>query len=354
MRLGPCLETAKERSLRPGTWGAVLLFGLLWNLLGPGREPEGLLVPFLLGALLLILAPLPWQWTGDARPAPSFARGLAQSMAWNLVVVGLAFLLLPGPGRRGPMAHHGMMPGPPMRGPFLVPPWQMRFFILGLATFAFGVFLGRVLAQRDQERARANEAELQARAAQTRALQAQMNPHVLFNTISGLAELAREDPAATEEALVQLADLMRRLLEHSGRALAPLAQERALVEGLLALERFRLGDRLRVTWAWDAALEDVQVPPLLLQPLVENAIKHGVAPSRAGGELEIGLAGARQSLRLWVANTGRPLQEGRPDGVGLANLRQRLAMMPGRPGTLELRLREGRTLAELHLEPERP
>jgi len=353
MRLDACLETAKERSLRPGTWGAVLLFGLLWNLLGPGAEPGRLLVPFLLGAFLLILAPLPWQWTGDARPAPDFPRGLAQSMAWNLVAVGLAFLLMPGAGR-GPMAHRGMMPGPPMHGPLPFPFWHLRFFILGVATFAFGVFLGRVLAQRDQEGARANAAEREARAAQTRALQAQMNPHVLFNTISGLAELAREDPAATEEALVQLADLMRGLLEHSGRTLAPLARERALVEGLLALERFRLGDRLRVTWAWDAALEDVQVPPLLLQPLVENAIKHGVAPSRSGGELEIGLAGERRSLRLWVANTGRPLEEGRPDGVGLGNLRQRLALMPGRPGSLALRQEGGRTLAELRLEPERP
>jgi sensor histidine kinase YesM len=178
-----------------------------------------------------------------------------------------------------------------------------------------------------------------------------MNPHVLFNVISGLAELARENPAATEEALVKLAEVMRRLLEHADRIAAPLAQERALVERLLALEQFRLGERLKVTWVWDPSLEALQVPPLLLQPLVENAIKHGIAPCRLGGELEIGLSGTRESLLLWVANTGSPLEEGRPEGVGLTNLKQRLALMAGEPGSFAIRTSAGRTLAELHIQP---
>ena len=356
MRLDAGLEIAKDRMRRPGTWGAVFLFALLWDLMrpgmrGPGGSPlDGILVSFLLGAVLLVLAPLPWQWTGDGRRLTGFARGLLQALAWNAAVVAGVMSLLASPGRDGMMGH-GMMGGGPMSGPFLFHPWVLRSFTVGLATVAFGVLTGRILADRDGERIRADEAERGAREAQTRALQAQMNPHVLFNVISGLAELARENPAATEEALVKLAEVMRRLLEHAGRVVAPLSEERALVERLLALEQFRLGDRLKVTWAWDRSLEGLPVPPLLLQPLVENAIKHGIAPCRGGGEVEIGLSGTRDALVLWVANTGSPLGEGRPDGVGLANLRQRLALMPGGPGRFAIRAAEGRTLAELRIQP---
>ena len=335
----------------------MLLFGGVWNLLrwgaGPGGwTPEGWPLPFLLGALLLVFAPLPWQWTGDDRATATFYRGLPQAFLANLAVVWALLALLPWPADRSMMMGHGMPMGPPpMHGPGFFPPWQLRLLILGLATVIFGILLGRILAEREGERLRADEAERRARAAQTRALQAQMNPHVLFNAISGLAELAREDSGATEAALVKLAELLRRLLDHAGCTTAPLAQERGLVEGLLALEQFRLGDRLRVTWAWDAALEGLLAPPLLLQPLVENAIKHGIAPNRAGGELEIGLSGTKEALLLWVANSGVPFKEGSPAGMGLSNLQQRLALMSGEPGQLELRNVAGRTLAELRFRP---
>jgi hypothetical protein len=357
MRLNAALKAVKERSRRLETWGAVLLFAWLWNLLRPamtGRGPSlfllhGLLVSFLLGSLLLILAPVPWQWTGNERRSAGLSRGLLQALVWNAALVIAVLYLFPAPGWNGMMMGRGMMRNAPLSGPFPFRPGQMRDFVLGLATVAFGVLLGRVLADRDGERIRADEAERFAREAQTRALQAQMNPHVLFNVISGLAELARENPAATEEALVKLAEVMRRLLEHAGRIAAPLAQERVLVEMLLDLEQFRLGERLKVTWVWDPALETVWIPPLLLQPLVENAIKHGIAPNRTGGEVEIGLSGTREALLLWVANTGSPLKQGRPEGVGLANLRQRLALMHGEPGRFDIRTSEGRTLAEVHL-----
>jgi hypothetical protein len=359
MRLNPALKAVKERSRRPEAWGAVLLFAWLWNLLRPamtGHGPglfllRGILVSFLLGSLLLMLAPVPWQWTGDERPSAGLSRGLFQALVWNSALVIGVLYLFPAPGWNGMMMGRGMMRDVPVSGPLSIRPGQMRDVILGLATVAFGAVLGRILADRDGARTRADEAERFAREAQTRALQAQMNPHVLFNVISGLAELARENPAATEEALVKLAELMRRLLEHAGRIAAPLAQERILVEMLLALEQFRLGERLKVAWVWDPALEALWVPPLMLQPLVENAIKHGIAPCRTGGEVEIGLSGTREALLLWVANTGSPLRKDRPEGVGLANLRQRLALMQGEPGRFDIRTSDGRTLAEVRIKP---
>ncbi len=353
MRIPQALAHAQEQLRRPATWGAAALFGLVWDLLRWGAMPAAweagdFLLPFVLGVALLVLAPLPWQWTGDDRPMTPFALGLVQALLLNAVLVGLVLLLLP-------VEEHPMMWGRGrMRmhpGPLPLPPWQLRLWILGLASVAFGVVLGHIQAAHRTERLRAEAAEAQARQAQTRALQAQMNPHVLFNAISGLAELAREDGAAAETALVRLAELLRRLLDHAGRLAAPLSQERDLVEGLLALEQFRLGDRLKLQWSWDSALEALPAPPLLLQPLVENAIKHGIAPNRSGGELEIGLSGTPDEVRIWVANTGLPLKEGSPEGLGLSNLRQRLMLMPGQPGRLDLRSEGGRTIAELHFRP---
>jgi hypothetical protein len=353
MRFPAVLASVEERARRPALWGAVLLFGFVWSLLwwgsGPGWvPPEGLLLPFLLGALLLLLGSVPWQWTGDDRPVAGLGPGLVLAGLWSLFLVGAVLRVIPSPPQH-PMMGRGMG-GRFMRGPGFVPPWQVRIWILGLASAVFGVVLGRIQAVHEAERRRAEQAELRAREAQAKALQAQLNPHVLFNAISGLAELAREDGASAEAALVKLAELLRRLLDHAGRTAAPLAQERALVEGLLAVEQFRLGDRLKVRWTWDEALQDRLAPPLLLQPLVENAIKHGIAPSRTGGELEIGLAGDRDELRLWVANTGAPFQEGRPEGTGLSNLRQRLALLAV-PGELRLEAREGRTVAEVRIRP---
>ncbi len=371
MRLASLSTPTRAWLRRPGLWGAVGLFGLLWmafrGFLGPPPEPSFLEVglPFLFGAVLVLTAPWPWQWTGDERPGPGLGRGLVQSLALNGALVGLLLLLLPHPiPARGPGPGLGLGPGPGLgpglgpgrgRGPGPprvdlpgLPPLSARILLLGMASLGFGVLAGWVMAERDREAARADALDRTAREAQGRALQAQMSPHVLFNALSGLAELAREDPGATEAALVSMAELMRRLLVHAGRGLAPLSEERTLVEGFLDLEQFRLGERLQIRWHWDRFLESTEVPPLLLQPLVENALKHGIAPCRQGGTLEIGLEGVEGGLRLWVANTGLAWNPAAPERVGLSHLRARLAL--GRPpGRLELRREGARTLAEILL-----
>ncbi len=331
-----------HRIKRPATWGAVLLFGLVWALarwaMGfPGRTPEDLLGPFLWSLLFLAVTPFPWQWTGDDAPLARAWRGLLQAIPWNAAWV-LALLLLlsgggprsglgpgPGPGR-GPGMGRGMrMMAPPEDRPWL--PLHPRLFLLAITNLSICVLLGWILADKERAEAVAREARRTAAQAQARALQAQMNPHVLFNAISGLTELVREDPEAAERALVSLADLLRGLLDHGARAAVPLALERELVERYLALEQIRLGRRLQVDWQWDRALEAAEVPPLLLQPLVENALKHGIAPSRTGGEVRIGLQARDGDLELEVANTGLALQDAAPEGVGVHNLRERLALL---------------------------
>lgn len=342
------LASIGKRLRRPGTWGVVLLFGTLWNLLRWVAGPETLspgefLLPFAFGILLLGLAAAPWQWTGDERSMASVPRGLIQALPWNALLLLLLVALLPEPGYRGGRGGASSL--------WFLPNLPPRLLILLVACGAFGLLAGWILADRDHEALRAEAQTRLAREAQARALQGQMNPHVLFNTLSGLAELARENGAATEEALVALAGLLRRLMNHSAQAKVTLDEERGLVEGFLAMEQFRLGNRLAVHWNWDARLEDAEVPPLLLQPLVENAIKHGIAPCREGGQLEIGLGGEPGHLRLWVSNTGKTYEPGDATGVGLANLRQRLSLMDGCRTHLDLRAEGDRTVAEVILEP---
>jgi two-component sensor histidine kinase len=342
------LALSGTRLRRPGTWGAVALFGFLWNALrwfaGPGHLSVGeCLLPFLLGALVLGVSAAPWQWSGDERPLAPTLRGLAQALPWNLLLLILLGFLVADPGHRG---------GRGANAPAFMSVLPPRLLVLLVASGAFGLLAGWILADRDLEAQKGAAQARLTREAEALALQARMNPHVLFNTLSGLAELAREDGEATEKALVSLAAMLRQLLEHSGRTRVSLDEERGLVEGLLRLEQFRLGGRLRVRWVWDSNLEDAEVPPLLLQPLVENAIKHGIGPSREGGEVEIGLAGQGTRLHLWVANTGLPLPASEGSGTGLENLRRRLALLEGREARLELRSEGERTIADLYLEPD--
>jgi LytS/YehU family sensor histidine kinase len=198
--------------------------------------------------------------------------------------------------------------------------------------------VGRIVAEREAGEAREAALERLSEASRALALQAQMQPHALFNALSGLVELAREDAEATEAALVALCDYLRRLMDHAARAEAPLAAERALLEDYLRIEQIRLGERLRVSWDWPAWADAVPVPPLLLQPLVENAVLHGIAAAPEGGELRLGVHRAGGLLVLKVENTGAA-PRGDREGLGLGHLRERLRLL-GEGAALEL-TREG-------------
>ncbi|HWQ10502.1 MAG TPA: histidine kinase [Holophaga sp.] len=333
----------------PSTWGAIVVYGMAWTL---GRvifgAPELLspwgefLVPFLFVTAQIALSPLPWLWTGDDRPAARSVRGLLQAVPWNLVwVVALAWLCLtaglgPDWAHASARYHHNRFP--------LHPTWG--FFFL---NFPLALILGWFLA--DKERAEATGRELKALADQARAqaLQAQLSPHVLFNVLSGLTELVHEDADAAEEALVGLTELYRQLTTHGSALEVPLRAERDLIERYLELEEIRLGERLAQEWEWPAWADGLVLPPLLLQPLVENAIKHGISPSPEGGVLRVSVQRGEGRLVLAVANTGRPLPAERREGTGLGNLRQRLTLLHGLKPTLELVQDGGWTVARLTL-----
>jgi signal transduction histidine kinase len=162
-------------------------------------------------------------------------------------------------------------------------------------------------------------------------LSRQMQPHFLFNALASLKELQVVDPARAEQATQQLADLYRLLLVVSRHPTSRLGDELAVVENYLAIERIRFGDRLAVRFEVEPGLHELRVPSLVLQTLAENAVKHGIAGARAGGEVRIAARGTKEGwVALEVANTGAPYAP-RPDhdGQGLANTRARLELMYG-------------------------
>lgn len=158
------------------------------------------------------------------------------------------------------------------------------------------------------------------------ALQARIRPHFLFNTLNSVLGLIREDPKRAEAMLENLADLFRAVMADS-RALVPFSQELELAKAYVAIEEIRFGARLRVNWSCDNAPADALVPPLLLQPLVENAVLHGVAPLEAGAQISVEAYEDERNLMVFVRNPvpeDAQIREG--NRIALDNIRERLAL----------------------------
>ncbi len=190
--------------------------------------------------------------------------------------------------------------------------------------------VGGLVAARARSEELREASEIEAQVAKNRLLQSQIHPHVLFNALNGLAELVYKNPKAAENAIRHLSDLLRRIMRASEHMRMPLGEERMIISDFLALESIRLTNRLRVVWEWDDALDSIEVPPLLLQPLVENAIKHGIAPSVPGGELILRARTQDGVIFLEVWNSGAPFRRIEVgNGIGVRNLRSRLALAFG-------------------------
>jgi two-component system, LytTR family, sensor histidine kinase AlgZ len=163
-------------------------------------------------------------------------------------------------------------------------------------------------------------------AAQLSELQARIRPHFLFNTLNSAIALVRADPARAETILEDLSDLFRHALVDPGESVT-LAEEVLLARRYLDIEQVRFGDRLRVEWALDASAGGARVPPLVLQPLVENAVKHGVEPSASGAEVKVSTQRRSGTVVIKVTNTV-PAGQGRPGhGVAQDNVRDRLRLL---------------------------
>ena len=193
---------------------------------------------------------------------------------------------------------------------------------------------------RQVERERALRAEAHLHQAQLRALRYQLNPHFLFNTLNAISTLVVE--GRTDEAtemIARLSDFLRLTLAGEGVPEIPLAEELDFVERYLEIEQVRFGERLHVRVGAAPGLASHPVPALILQPLVENAIKHGVAPREAGGRIAVTARRAGSALVLTVEDDGPGLGDAAPTsagGIGLTNTRDRLRQRYGEGASLSL------------------
>jgi sensor histidine kinase YesM len=180
----------------------------------------------------------------------------------------------------------------------------------------------------------AADARLLAQQAQLAALRAQINPHFLFNALHSVGALVSSDPERADRALERLGDLLRYALGAEDRVL--FAQEWRFTHDYLAFEQLRLGTRLRVDAHVDADAQSVLVPPLLLQPLVENAVRHGIADRPEGGRVELRARVEDERLIVRVSDDGRGSPAGVDDGLGLGSVRRRLAALYGDEASLAI------------------
>ena len=212
-------------------------------------------------------------------------------------------------------------------------------------TFAWTILYVGLTAQR-RSREREVHLQLAVREAELRALEAQINPHFLFNCLNSIRGLILEDPALAQDMVTRLSNILRYNLHRDPNHTVPLASEVDVVSDYLALESVRLEERLRVRMAIDPAAAQVPIPAMLLQGLVENAVKHGIAPLAAGGELLVSARLDGPALVLRVDNPGR-LADPNPGaaGIGLANARERLRILYGSRASLALENHDGRVAA---------
>jgi LytS/YehU family sensor histidine kinase len=185
------------------------------------------------------------------------------------------------------------------------------------------------------------EAEILAHEAELKALKAQINPHFLFNSLHSISALTAVDAAKAREMCIRLSDFLRTTLRFGERSTVPFSEEMALSRSYLDVEQVRFGGRLRVVQDIDEGCADCDVPPLLIQPLVENAVKHGIATLLEGGEIAMQGRRSADAMRFVIENPFDPeAPSTKKSGIGLANVRKRLQARYGAAARLEIEVQD--------------
>jgi LytS/YehU family sensor histidine kinase len=233
--------------------------------------------------------------------------------------------------------------------------WDWRAYFFGCFVYVVPLSLWQAVLlsigyfrrwkQGELDRARL---EIAAKDAQFQALVAQLNPHFLFNSLNSLRGLILEDPARAQIMVTELASILRYSLQAGRIGTVTLAEEMEAVTNYLHLESIRLEERLRVRINVPDQLCEALLPPMVLQTLVENGVKHGVGPRPGGGELAVEASREGDAVRIEVRNSGQLAAAGSGTRIGLENARSRLKMLCGPAARLDLRNSDEDTvLAEL-------
>ncbi len=240
------------------------------------------------------------------------AAAIAGSLFWIVIAKGYVLLLARWTPQLNPRLSHELP----------------TVFSVGLLIYMLAVAMHYAMlsfqTSREAEE-RAHEASLLAREAELKALKAQINPHFLFNSLNSISALATVDGVRAREMCVRLADFLRSTLSLGERETVPFAEELALTRTYLEVEQIRFGNRLHVMQQIDAECQGCYVPPLLLQPLIENAIKHGIAGLVEGGSIRMEAHCRHGQLWIGIENDfDAEAPAPRKSGLGLKNVRDRL------------------------------
>jgi len=326
----PIFHNWKASLLYLAAWiplGALL--GLLISITGrlTALETAAVTVPITVILALVCLAPwyacraLPLQSTGAA---PLFGQHVLAAIVVSGAVLFIARLIASG--------FSDVRPGIAERFHAASPVLAVMVAMIYLLSIAMHYVVIEAQTSR--------RSELLAREAQLRALKAQVNPHFLFNSLNSISALTASDPMRAREMCIQLADFLRTSLRLGERAAIPFRDELELTRMYLGVEKVRFGQRLQISLDVASACGDCEVPALLIQPLVENAVKHGIALLDQGGEiLMLGRLG-KDGLRFIIENPYDPAAPASRSGIGLANVRQRLEARYGNAARLEVEASE--------------
>jgi len=309
---------------------AALSFWSLRLALGSGSVRSS--VPVSMRTLVITQA-APWALAALLTPLAIWhlgrltARGPG-TKAWAVAGGGVAFLLL----------HTTILPVLAAlldRGEWTWPRWDgpvARVWISSLSVaLQYSVMAATMLMR--QSRALAQQLERDLSDAQLRVLRTSLQPHFLFNALHSVSAILDRSPADARRALAEIGHLLRWSLEHDHRQVVTVAQELDVVERYLGIERLRMGERLRVHYSVTAAELHASIPSFLLQPLVENAVRHGIAPSEGAGDLHILIRGADGDVEVVVRNSigGSPRDPG--VSLGQQHVRDRLRSLYGARGS---------------------
>jgi sensor histidine kinase YesM len=317
-------------------WTAVGVFfaaqlhfaGMAWSMALEWSLPRwytwGLLTPAIFRLDRRLIGSLALGWR--------IALHLPLALAWTLLAIALRLVARPLRGAALPdnvAAFFLERLGP-----------DVTIYALIAAVSLVTAYTGRLKARERQAQDRAATLERRLAEAHLHNLRAQLQPHFLFNALNTISAFTESDPPMARRLTGQLGDLLRASLAHTSRPLVPLAEELTFLDDYLAIEGARFGDRIVVNVSADDDAIEVAVPSFLLQPLVENALRHGVGPRRSGGRIDVSATRERSMLVLRVRDNGLGLRPGweanAHGGIGLSNLRSRLAQLYGRDDLLEM------------------
>jgi two-component system sensor histidine kinase AlgZ len=329
----------------------LLLGALLAALLGTATPFGGLEATFFAVPLALLYAFVGLGSFWVCRSAPLELSRLLRTAGTQLVaaLVSALFWLVAGRGWALVLDRYGPFPGLAAKQTEAAPLLLGLGVVLYLLAAAMHYLLGAFEASQEAER-RALELEIASREAELRTLRAQIHPHFLFNSLNSINALIAARPEEARRLCVRLADFLRRSLTQGSRERIALGEELDLAEALLSIEKVRFGDRLSHEIRADEGTSGCTVPPLVLQPLVENAVTHGIAQMLDGGTVRIETVRRGGRLLIVVEN---PRDADSPDprgaGIGLQNVRRRLAALYGEEADVRVHRETSSFRVELRL-----